>query len=223
VLVEPVVIIVPVLDRPHRVRPLMTDVAAATTERYRLLFVADDTDDREIDALEQNGADYIVVGPDRATYAKKINDGIRVSSEPWIFTGADDLHFHPAWLELACAGMDDHVQVSGTKDLLNPTVTAGTASTHSLVKRSYVQEVGGTLDGGPGTLFHEGYQHEYPDVEMVEVATMRGIFRSTEAVVEHLHPWGKKAPVDPTYLKGYRTRKQDCDLYLSRRHLWGMR
>lgn len=218
--VEPVVVLIPVLDRPHRVEPLMADVAAATPEPHRLLFLVDERDRAELAELERAGADFALVAFRRRRYACKINDGIRASSEPLIFTGADDLHFHPGWLRAACAELSPSIDVVGTNDLLNPRVMAGDHSTHTLVRRSYV-ETFGTIDGELGILCHEGYPHEYVDDEMVGTAKLRGRFAvALDAVVEHRHPYNGGAPVDATYRRGWAGRTTGRRVYDRRRHLW---
>lgn len=217
--VEPVVIIVPVLDRPHRVAPLMADVAAATPSRHRLLFVVDQRDRPQLKALRDAGADFLTVPIGRRRYACKINDGIAASIEPLIFTAADDLHFHDNWLLAACRQLSDSIDVVGTNDLLNPRVLAGDHSTHTLVRRTYVEQFG-TVDG-PGRLLHEGYPHEYVDDELIGTAKMRARFVSApKSVVEHMHPYNKQAPVDATYRRGWAGRTVGKRLYDARRHLW---
>jgi glycosyltransferase involved in cell wall biosynthesis len=95
--VTTVVIVVPVLNRPHRVAPLIESIEKATPEPHRTLFVANDDDDTERDALNAAHADVLLVPAARRSWACKINDGIRASTEPWAFAAADDLEFHPDW------------------------------------------------------------------------------------------------------------------------------
>jgi hypothetical protein len=221
-----VAILVPVLARPHRVALLMADVAAATPTPHRLLFVVGENDRGELAALRKAGADFLVVPSHRRKYSCKINDGVAATDEPLIFTGADDLHFHPRWLDEAVAAMDlgsafdggPPCRVVGTNDLTNPRVMAGEHSTHSLVPRAYVER--GTIDE-PGVLLHEGYPHEYVDDEFVGTAIARGLFVSApRSVVEHLHPYRKLAPVDATYRLAWQGRPAGKRLYEKRRVLW---
>ena len=214
-----VAIIVPVLARPHRVAPLMADVAASLSTPYRLLFVVDQRDVVEQQALRRASADFIVVPTERRRYACKINDGVRATDEPLIFTGADDLHFRPGWLERAVARMrDPRVMVVGTNDLTNPRSMNGSHSTHSLVRREYVDV--GTIDE-PGVLLHEGYAHEYVDDEFIQTAQHRRVFVSAlDCFVEHLHPYRKLAPVDATYRLAWSVRAESKTTFEARRHLW---
>lgn len=214
-----VIIIVPVLGRPHRVAPLMASVEEATPEPHRTLFVASANDAPEIAALDAAGADYITVPPARGSWACKINDGYRASTEPFLFTGADDLQFHPGWFSAAVAHMSDRVHVVGTTDLCNPRTMNGDHSTHTLVARSYV-EAHGTIDK-PGQVLHEGYHHDYADDELIATARARGAYaHALDSTVEHLHPWADKAPDDATYRLGRRWRQHGRRLFRQRERLW---
>ena len=214
-----VVIVVPVLGRPRRVQPLMADVAAATPEPHRLLFVVNRRDGITARALRAAGADHFIVGG-RGTYPEKINAALHRTDEPLIFTAADDLHFHPGWFPAALEQLDDGAGVVGTNDLGNPRVVAGEHSTHSLVTRAYAMDPGGAWDT-PGSILHEGYRHLFCDDELVGVAQARGVYRhAAESVVEHLHPHHAKAESDATYALGSKFVRDDRATYDRRVHLW---
>lgn len=216
-------ILVPVLCRVHRIEPLLDSIVEATPEPHRVLFIASDYDTAMIDALEQTGADYITVtGDEHGQYARKINAGFRSTTEPFLFLGADDLHFHPGWLTAAIRQVRAGTGVVGTQDLANTRVLKGEHSTHSLVVRTYVDRYG-TIDE-PGKVLHEGYWHELVDDELVETAKHRNAWVfAGNSVVEHLHPMAGKAPTDHIYelqrLRMHRSRP----LFLQRRPLWGGR
>lgn len=214
-----VVIVVPVLDRPHRIRDVMSNVKAATPSRHRLLFVASQGDDDEIAELRAAGADHIVVQAERGSWACKINDGVRASREPWVFTGADDLDFHPGWFERALSWATDSTCVIGTNDICNHRVMTGLHSTHSLFRRDYVERFG-TIDQ-PGLVCHEGYGHAYADDEAVLTAKARGVYvHAFDSIVEHLHPLVSKSPDDETYRIGRKASAAGSRLLAQRRKLW---
>lgn len=214
-----VVIIVPVLGRPHRVEPLLASVEEATSAPHRTLFVASTNDESEIAALDAAGADFITVPPKRGSWACKINDGYRATTERYLFTGADDLRFHAGWFEAAVALMNDTVQVVGTTDLCNPRTMSGEHSTHTLVARAYVETLG-TIDE-PGVVLHEGYHHDYADDELIATARARRAYaHAFDSTVEHLHPWAKKASDDATYRRGRRWRQHGRRLFLQRERKW---
>jgi hypothetical protein len=214
-----VAILIPVLGRPHRIKPTIESVSAATPEPHRLLFLASPDDRATIAALEAAGADHLVVAEGRGSWACKINDGYRATTEPWIFTGADDLAFHPDWYPRALAWADEKTAVIGTNDIANPRVMTGQHSTHSLFRRSYVDDRG-TVDGAE-LIMHEGYPHEYADDEAVATAMARGVYvHAFDSIVEHLHPNVGKAPDDDTYRLGRTGTREGKRLFLTRRRLW---
>jgi hypothetical protein len=137
----------------------------------------------------------------------------------WFFLGADDLHFHPGWLD---AALEAHTAtgacVIGTNDLGNPRVTSGIHATHSLVHHDYCEC--GTLDE-PWKLLHEGYGHCFVDDELIGTAMLRGTFvMALGSHVEHLHPNWSKAADDETYRKGMASFHADQALHQRRSRAW---
>lgn len=214
------VIIVPVLRRPHRAARVAESVDA-TTPGCRLLFVGSPGDVEEHEACRATGADLLVidepVGP--GDYARKINAGYRVTSEPVMLIAADDLLFHPEWFDRAMARMVGTVGVVGTNDLGNPRVLAGEHTTHPLVSRDYI-DGHGTIDE-TGKVYCERYPHEFSDDEFVGTAKHRGVWAfAVDSIVEHLHPnWGK-APSDPLYDAQAQRIRHGRQVFNRRRHLW---
>lgn len=214
-------IIVPMLGRPHRVAPLLDNIRQ-TTPGALVLFALTPGDIAVRKEVDRNGGQRIEV-PRRPAgdYARKINEGYRATTQPYIFTAADDLRFHPLWYQAAVTPMfrsDIRVGVVGTNDLGSPRVMAGDHSTHSLIARWYADL--GTVDE-PRKIYHEGYIHEYVDDELVGTAKKRGAWAfAVDARVEHLHPdWGK-APNDPQYAKQRGRMRQSRALYQRRCALW---
>lgn len=212
---QALVVLIPVLRRPHRVQHVLSSLHANTPEPCRALFIASPGDDDEHAAIRRCGADMIIVD---GNYAAKINEGVRQTTEPLLFLGADDLAFHPRWLEHAKRRIKGSVHVVGTNDLCNRRVMRGEHSTHSLVTRAYTHH--GTIDD-PSRLLHEGYPHEYVDDEFVGTARRRNAFASAaDSIVEHLHPQVGKAPMDDLYAAQVQRMRRGKSLYLKRRPLW---
>lgn len=210
--------LVPVLDRPHRVQPLLESIDLATPEPFRVLFLCDPDDQAEQAAVRTVGADMLICG---GSYARKINAGVKATDEPLIFLGADDLHFHPGWLTAAAARVAGRISVVGTQDLGNRRVRRGQHATHSLVTRAYTHL--GTIDE-PGCLLHEGYHHNFVDDEFVGTAKARRVWAfEHRSVVEHLHPNWTGAESDATYDRGQRSFELDRRHFRERRHLWRSR
>jgi hypothetical protein len=217
--VHDLVVVVPMLGRAHRVDPLVTSLRS-TTPGARLLLVLNPNDVRVQAEADRCGVEWIPVryGP-VGDYARKINTGAWHTTEPLIFTGADDLRFHPGWFEAARSKLGPGVGVVGTNDLGSQRVMRGEHSTHSLITRAYMDEYG-TIDE-PGKILHEGYPHEYVDDELIETAKYRGAFRmALDAHVEHLHPnWGK-APSDVMYQQQQKRMWRGRPIFMKRRGLW---
>jgi glycosyltransferase involved in cell wall biosynthesis len=221
----PAVVLIPVLDRPHRARPVVSSIVE--TSDASVLFVATAGDRDELRAIrsvqrKHDRVGLLLVEPHpHGDYARKINAGVRATSEEWVFQGADDLVFHPGWLDEALLAAEiNRARVIGTQDLCNPRTRTGRHSTHSLVARSYVEEIG-TVDE-PGKLLHEGYAHGFVDDELVYTAKRRGEFAfAPRSIVEHLHPTRKTAAMDATYEKATdrRNHARDRAMFGTRRRI----
>lgn len=207
-----VAVLVPALNRAHRVVPLLASIAEATDVEHSVVFAA--SDQPTIDELDRLGARYHRDGG--GTYPQRINRLFGLTTEPYVFLGADDLSFRVGWFQAALRVMETIVGggVVAVNDLHNG------AGVHFLVSRGYVNELGGCV-GEPGVVLHEGYQHAYCDDEIRHTAAARGRFaHARDAVVEHLHPGAGKAPSDETYRLGESSMHQGLALFQSRKHLW---
>jgi hypothetical protein len=221
-----IVVIAPVLGRPQNAQPLADSLLAATQDRARLIFVASETDEEQCTAcFHVQGYPVGVVldpgPPAGGDYAEKIQLGYDATDEPLVLLAADDLVFHPGWLEavLAVANQYD-AGVIGTNDTANPQVVAGLHSTHPVVRRCYIDSRGGYV-GAPGKVYWQGFDHNCCDVELVQTAIARGCYyHAHDAVVEHRHPLWGTAAWDATYHRGRAQAGPDTRLLESRRRVW---
>lgn len=214
-----VAIVVPLLHRPWRVAPLLESIEATTTN-HQVVFACTPTDHPVIDAVQAAGHEPLLVPwQPRGDYARKIQAGIDTTTTPYVFTGADDLRFHPGWFERAAERMTAGIGVVGTNDLGSPRVQQGEHATHFLVARWYADL--GTIDGDPH-LFHHGYVHEWCDDELVGTAKARNAWaHAGDSMVEHLHPnWNPDVPMDDLYAAQRARMGSSRALYLRRRKLW---
>jgi hypothetical protein len=216
------VILVPVLARPHRVKPLL-DSIGATTSDARVLFVTDPDDFVEQRTIRDEAPTFIRAGLGvtelscAGNYAQKINAALVHTREPLIFLGADDLEFQPGWLDAAKPKLTNGVQVVGVNDLI-PRPHRPQHATHFLITREYAEQT--TIDGGEGPL-HTGYSHWAIDDELIATAKHRGVYAYAEdSHVEHLHPFADKAADDSTYCKGRANMRADLRLFARRESLW---
>lgn len=212
------VILVPMLGRPHRVEPLLESIGKATPNA-RVLFLTSPHDHEVRQAVDRSGTARVDVEWRRkGDYARKVNAGYRHTTEPLLFLGADDLHFHPGWFAAATRHLEPHIGVVGTNDLCNRR-TRREHSTHSLVTRAYADTFG--LIDQPGAILYEGYTHEWVDDELVGTAKHRGAYsHASNAFVEHLHPMAAKAPMDDLYAQQAKRMRSSKWLYERRRALW---
>lgn len=227
-----VAVLIPVLGRPERVRPVF-DSLVASDPRADPWFLCSPDDAEEIAALEaipkdewvSSGLRRVIVGwpPGHADYARKMNLGYelaRTDGYDWVFLGADDLIFHPEWLDRCLRVWErTYACVIGTNDLGNARVIAGHHSTHTLVHTDYL-ECGGVADD-PTRILCEAYDHNFVDDEFVQTAMARGTYAHAHyAMVEHLHPNWAKGQEDETYRKGVRRFADDQKIFARRRSLF---
>lgn len=228
-----IAVIVPVLNRPERVEPLVKSFhASCTREQASLFFIAQQNDVNEIEALRRLPLiidDPSLVKPriacvfviqEKRSWAKKINVGLHTSTSPWILCGADDLNFIPGWVEALEPYMaDEGAGVIGTSDLGQASFVR--KSCHPLVRRAYAIAEG-TIDER-NKVVHEGYDHNFPDTEMELTAIKRGAYRfASECVIEHLHPLTGKAKIDDTYRLGSLHHMEDSTLFAKRIAQFGL-
>ena len=222
----------PVLERPERAASLVADVTAASKLVDEIVFLVSPADDAQLAACLATDAMTVEVpfALDGGDYARKINYGVLCTESPWIFQASDDLVFHRGWDEIALSfAAREHVGVIGTNDLGNPLVRSGKHSTHSLIRRTYIEEQG-TIDE-PGKALHEGYWHCWVDNELIETAHARSAYvAARKSLVEHMHPiWrdrrggGRKGADDATYRRGQERYQEDNRLFRERRPLWRSR
>jgi hypothetical protein len=204
-------ILVPVLGRPQNAEPFLRSLAESDPGAVRVLAVpnADDTATHYawVETAETHEWPFPVLVPvypkEPGSFAQKCNAAARLSGlpgndpAPWVFLVGDDVKFHPGWAAAAlAAGARPNVCVVG----VNSAGPLNDGSTpHQLVRRSYIADPGASWDG-PGSLCHEGYRHNFVDVELAALAQERGVWvDAPDAVVEHLCVYQGKAPMDATY------------------------
>jgi glycosyltransferase involved in cell wall biosynthesis len=214
-------IVIPVLNRPQNAEKVVNSIIGATSVEFTITFVCTKGDEAEIEAVEATGEQFAIVpwpaGPGDG--AMKWNSGYRYGEMPYVFLGADDLEFEPGWDKAVLEVAEKSVAgVTGTNDDANPLVKRGLHSTHSLVSRRYIDEVGGTWHDGPGVVYSEEYAHQWVDTELCEAAKQRGEWAfAHRSVVRHLHPiFNKATPYDDTYRKALGDARADKALFIER-------
>ena len=212
-------LLIPVLARPGHVLPLVESIRANTRSEHEIFFICSPGDYPEIREVENAGLEPLIAPfhASKADFAKKINWAFDQTESEWFFQGADDIRFSDGW-DTACLALAGKrgASVIGTNDLHNPGVLRGNHSTHTLIRRSYIEDQGGTFDSS-GKVFCELYDHQYVDNEFIALAKMRGEWAFARyAIVEHFHPHWGNARRDSTYRKATRRTMQDRRLFNER-------
>jgi len=166
----------------------------------------------------------MIVGEEGKTYAENVNSCVRRSSADWVLVVGDDCEFTPGWFEAAQA-LTDRFDVVGTNDseagrTRNPAVANGSHADHFLIRRSYIDDEGSTLDG-PGVTISEAYRHWYSDKEVIELAKARGVYgHAHDCRVIHHHPGyeGNESAreADPIYMAAVDASEADRKTWMSR-------
>jgi len=243
--------LVPVLNRPHRVRPLVESFhATGSAEDAVLYLVAQEGDEAELRAIEPEvdagRAQLLLVTPDKQSWPKKINEGYARTSEPWMLLLGDDCEFVAGWLDAFRRHAARPVGVLGTADATMhverirrralskqrgrpsraerqelPEIVID-SSQHPLVRRAYIDEHG-TVDE-PRKVIHDGYHHA-GDYELCFSAAMRGQYGFAHDIkIAHLHFSGDGAArMDDTYRLGQSRRAEDGELFRARAERFGFR
>lgn len=209
-------ILVPVMRRPHRAEPFMTSLRHSGAAGVAVWAIAQNDDPETATAWRTAGANVLINTKPPGSFAQKCNLGFHATSAPWVLLVGDDVRFHYRWAEAALrCHQRTGALVIGTNGA-GPVPDGGTP--HPLVNRRYVLERGGGWDG-PGVICHEGYRHNFVDIELAMAAQDRGVWAvAPDAVIEHLHHiQAAKAEVDEVYRIGARSLASDRAVFESRR------
>ena len=208
----PLAILMPTLWRSHKLGDLIDNINEATWELpHKIYFMCPSDDQDTIDLLTERGETFWIDGPDDMGYATRINKMYKLTTEPWIFTGSDDIYFHPDWLTNALRYRAYAV--------VSPEDGNNRWGTNFLINRTYIEEQSGCMDI-PDVVFYP-YGHFFCDTELREVATKRGVFiNAPHSQVEHRHWSNGWTDNDIVYDLGLSRFDEDQRVYTSREHLW---
>lgn len=217
--------LVPVLNRPRNVEPLVYSFLTSRTPGT-LVFIVNVTDIDEMQAIERashNKRVDVIQTIDAVTWPAKINLGTSLIDAEWYLCAADDITFGDDWWGATRhLRADKTIGVIGTHDSKdgtgNQAVAGHTHTCHPLIRGSYIRTQG-TWDG-PGQAVSEDYHHWYVDNELVVTAKLRDAWAfCPEAVLEHNHPyWNGDIDWDDTYTLGESRADEDLATW-QRRYL----
>ena len=214
---ERVDVIVPLMRREN-MDQLMMSMKSAQNDDVSVIVVHDDLDVSGFPVLSVN------TRQDHTSYAEKVNLAIEHSDADWVLVVGDDVEFTDGWLD-AARDVSPWADVIGTNDsepgrVRNPDVAAGRHADHFLIRRSYIDDEGASLDG-PGVTMPTAYHHWFVDREVIELAKARGVFKmADECRIIHHHPGydGDEAArqADPVYMSAVNQSDDDHKVWLSR-------
>lgn len=225
-------VLVPVLNRPQNVGPLVESFLAGCPTDSELIFISQWGDDAEIETVTQfasfpeDGGRIRSHISDNTTWPQKINHGVTQVVAAWYLCAADDIRFTEGWWDATTKlRHDPRIGVIGTNDSRtgsgNPRVAVGEHTCHPLIRGDYIREQG-TVDQ-VGQAVHPGYFHWFVDDELVATAKARHAWTyCREAVIEHLHPYWGHGEMDDTYRAGEANAEADLALWKSRAPLLGL-
>lgn len=232
-------VLVPVLNRPQNVVPLVESFLSGCPDNSVLLFLVNKYDGEELRAIDTatdklTSPDYARVDVYPTTYEtwpQKINLGAAIAQADWYLCAADDITFIPGWWDAtADLRADPQIGVIGTNDSHNGTgnaaVAEGTHTCHPLIRGTYIRDYGTwQIDpgDGPGKAVSDAYHHWYVDNELVITAKLRNAWAfCADAVLEHRHPyWGFDVPFDETYQLGQSHAEEDKQTWFRRATEYG--
>jgi hypothetical protein len=215
-----VAILLPTTGRPEQMKERVTelvnqDMPKGVTGRVYLAIPKDDKatlkaaeklegDDNPVNLVERNPGTTAVQGWNAAFVAAH-EDGA-----DWFVLGADDIKWHPGWLENALALAErGGAQVIGLHD---GHTNLNHYGAHYMVSREFAERHLG------GVFIPPMYGSWWFDREVCEKAAGLGLYAACwEAVAEHLHPDWSTAPMDATYEKGYALHGIDGTIYTARK------
>lgn len=140
-----------------------------------------------------------------AAFVKAYHDGAE-----WFVLGADDIKWHPGWLEAALSLADKSgAQVIGLHD---GHTNLNHYGAHYMVHREFVEKELG------GAFIPPGYGSWWFDREVCEKAAGLGLYAPCwDALAEHTHPDWNSAPMDDTYKMALPLHDTDRQLYEARK------
>ena len=221
------VTLVPVLDRPENVRPLVLSFLTSGQPGI-LVFICEIGDEAERLMIERarTARVEVVEVVDAHTWPEKINAGYDAyKGADWYLCAADDVSFMDGWWDATRELREQKwVGVIGTNDSPdgtgNPAVANGQHTCHPLVRGSYIEQRG--IWGEKDKIVSEDYHHWYVDNELVVTAKLREAWAfCREAVLHHHHPYWEGGELDDTYRLGESNSDKDYQTWIRRSEQFG--
>ncbi len=211
-------VLIPTYKRPEKLKELVNNFYLFSTQS-KLYFIIDPSDKKtiaELKSIQQKTKYDFEIFEVVGEYVKAINLGVKLTKEPFVFCGADDILFTADWdLKLLKVMADETINVTGGIDDWTCS-KSGVHVSHPLIRRSYIDGIGSYWGGNEGVYF-SGYKHYQCDIELEQLAWARNCFRlCKEVTIYHNHYVNHKVSDDETYKKSRLSLKDDSELYNKR-------
>jgi glycosyltransferase involved in cell wall biosynthesis len=173
-------VLLPTTGRPQRAEKSVQQLRD-TTQGYQLEIIAAVDADEETARLLDPIVDVLLYEEEFRGNSKAWNDCLEVSTGDPVVFAADDLVWHPGWLDAALgrlAAFEDGWGLVG----FNDGHWTANLSTHYLMSRRFIVEVLG------GVVAWDFYPHSFNDLETCERSKRAGRYAwCEEAIVRHEH------------------------------------
>jgi hypothetical protein len=206
-------ILIPTYKRPEKIRLLIENIKKTSTKATPLFIIR--PDDKETEKILINKkAKYLKTFLE---YMGCINLGVKKTSKPFIFCGADDIEFTKDWdLKLLEVMKDEKIMVTGGID--DWTVSqSGVHTSHPLVRRTYLGQ--SYWNATTNDLYCPEYNHYQGDIELEQLAHYKNVIKvCKDCIIHHNHYVNGKATEDTTYtVSRDKHIKNDTETFLKRK------
>lgn len=202
-----IAILIPTYHRQEKLLGLVNNINQTSTEVETYFIITPDDVGTKI-VLEQLGQKIFVVDGE---YGKAINEGYKLTSEPFVFCGADDIEFTKGWDKLLLRSIEGFSITGGIDNW--QVSQSGVHISHPLIRRSYVEDVG-TVLGCKGVIYNPDKFHYHIDIEVEQLAWHRGVINvNRNCIIHHHHFVNGQAENDVTYQRSAKNLEHDTNSY----------
>jgi len=202
-----IAVLIPTYKRPHKLAGLIENIKQTSTEA-EIYFIITPDDAGTQKTLTELGQKFWVVDGE---YGKAINEGYRLTSEPFIFCGSDDIEFTPGWDKQLLGSIQGYQITGGVDDWV--VSQSGVHISHPLIRREYVENEG-TVLGYRGLIYNPDKFHYHIDVEIEQLAWHRGVIKvNRDCKILHHHFINNQAERDETYQHSVVNLAHDTEAY----------
>lgn len=216
---QKIAILVPTYGRPQRLQTVSDNIHKVTKYPHHVYFIIEQND-RSYDEIKPLLEKDSFIESGGNTYVSAINYGFKMTTEPFVMLGSDDIEFTEGWDEAMMHKFENKATgVVGHMDDW-PISRTGFHGSHLLIRREYIDGFSGVVDE-PNVVYSSQYHHIMCDIETEQTAIKRNAFAfATTAIIHHHHWFNKQAEYDETYKRATSVQSHDEGVYRERRHMF---